>query len=148
MKTAVLIFSLLILNSDMAGTGARISETGTIVVEIVGLRSNIGDVEITLFNQKTGFPTDSLKAFRQIRLKIEKNRCLESISNLPYGTYAIAGYHDENSDGRLNFNFFHIPKEGVCASNNARGHFGPPSFEDAKFSLKSSSLTIKMNMYY
>lgn len=132
----------------MVSSDARISETGTIVVEIVGLRSNRGDVEITLFNQKAGFPTDSLKALRQIRLKIEKNRCLESMSNLPYGTYAIAGYHDENSDGRLNFNLFHIPREGVCASNDARGHFGPPSFDDAKFLLKSSSMSIKMNMSY
>lgn len=148
MKTIGLLVSLLILTSGMAGRDTRFSETGTIVVEIVGVRSNEGDVEITLFNQKTGFPTDSSKALKRIRLKIEKNRCIESMANLPYGTYAIAGYHDENRDGRLNFNLFHIPKEGVCASNDARGHFGPPSFEDAKFSLKSTSLSIKMNMSY
>ncbi len=148
MKTTVLLFSLLILFSDISGRDAWVSETGTIEVEIVGLRSDKGDVAITIYNQKDGFPSDSSKAFKLLRLKIEKDRCLASISNLPYGTYAIAGYHDENSDGRLNFNLLHIPKEGVCASNDAKGHFGPPSFDDAKFLLKSASLSIKMTMSY
>ncbi len=148
MKSAILLFSLLILYSDMAGRDARVSETGTIVVEIVGLRSDKGDVKISLYNQKDGFLSDSSKALRLLRFKIEKDRCLASITNLPYGTYAIAGYHDENSDGRLNFNFLHVPREGVCASNDAKGHFGPPSFDDAKFLLKSASLSIKMTMSY
>ena len=132
----------------MAHRDAGISETGTIVVEIVGLKSNRGNVEITLFNQKSGFPSDSSKAMKRVMLTIENNRCLESISNLPYGTYALAGFHDENGDGRLNFNLFHVPKEGVCASNDARGHLGPPSFDDAKFILNATSLHIKMNMAY
>jgi uncharacterized protein (DUF2141 family) len=148
MKTTILLFSLLILNSVLAGRDSRISETGTIVVEIVGLRSDKGDVKISLYNQKDGFLSDSSKALRLLRFKIEKDRCLANITNLPYGTYAIAGYHDENSDGRLNFNFLHVPREGVCASNDAKGHFGPPSFDDAKFLLKSASLSIKMTMSY
>jgi hypothetical protein len=45
-KTTILLFSLLILNSVIAGGDVRISENGTIEIEIVGLRSDKGDVKI------------------------------------------------------------------------------------------------------
>ncbi|HIE03040.1 MAG TPA: DUF2141 domain-containing protein [Thiotrichaceae bacterium] len=50
-------------------------------------------------------------------------------------TYAIAAYHDTNGNEKLDENFFGIPKEGYGFSNNARGTFGPPSFEKAAFQL-------------
>ncbi|MEK8015864.1 MAG: DUF2141 domain-containing protein [Candidatus Parabeggiatoa sp.] len=49
--------------------------------------------------------------------------------------YAIAAYHDANGNEKLDKNFFGIPKEGYGFSNNARGTFGPPSFEKAAFEL-------------
>lgn len=122
--------------------------TSTIEVEVTELRSDKGEVEIMLFNQKDGYPTDPNKALLRQRMKINQNKSAGQFSNLPYGIYAIAGYHDENGDGTLNFNFLHIPKEGVCASNDAKGHMGPPSFEDAKFSLNGALVKISMKMSY
>ena len=49
--------------------------------------------------------------------------------------YAIAAYHDVNNNEALDKNFFGIPKEGYGFSNNARGIFGSPSFEQAAFPL-------------
>jgi len=48
-------------------------------------------------------------------------------------TYALAAYHDANNNGKLDTNFFGIPTEGYGCSNNARGTFGPPAFEDVAF---------------
>ena len=53
---------------------------------------------------------------------------------LPAGTYAIGLFVDAN--GVMDRNLFKIPKEQYGFSNNARGTFGPPSFEDAPFYLK------------
>ena len=36
---------------------------------------------------------------------------------------------------KLDTNFFGIPKEQFGFSNNAKGRFGPPSFESASFEL-------------
>jgi uncharacterized protein (DUF2141 family) len=47
----------------------------------------------------------------------------------------------------MDTNLLGIPKEGVGASNDARGHFGPPKYEDAKFKL-AGNLTIKIIMTY
>jgi uncharacterized protein (DUF2141 family) len=143
---------LLLLLSVLTGTRSKISKSAadksTIEVEVTEIRSSKGEVEIFLFSQKEGYPMDPTKALKRERIKIDKNKSTGTFSDIPYGTYAIAGYHDENGDGALNFNFLHIPKEGVCASNDAKGHMGPPSFEDAKFTITSALVKITMKMSY
>jgi len=55
---------------------------------------------------------------------------------LPLGkTYAIAAYHDANSNEKLDKNFLGMPLEGYGFSNDARGNFAPPAFEKAAFQL-------------
>jgi len=39
--------------------------------------------------------------------------------------------HDENSNGKMDTNFIGMPREGVGASNNAKGHMGPLKFRAA-----------------
>jgi Uncharacterized protein conserved in bacteria (DUF2141) len=41
-----------------------------------------------------------------------------------------------------------IPREGVGASNNARGHFGPPSFHDASFVYTGGNMDLKIVIAY
>ncbi|MBM4205429.1 MAG: DUF2141 domain-containing protein [Gammaproteobacteria bacterium] len=55
---------------------------------------------------------------------------------LPAGDYAIRVMHDVNDNGELDSNLVGMPKEPWGMSNNARGNFGPPKFEDARFALK------------
>jgi uncharacterized protein (DUF2141 family) len=123
-------------------------DTGTIRFEVTGLRSSNGKFMIELFNQSEGYPSDPSKAMRLLTLPIVNKVCVDSFTNLPYGAYAISGFHDENGDGVLNSNWLKIPKEGVCASNNAKGHFGPPSFKDARFQLSAPTLSLKLMMSY
>ena len=55
--------------------------------------------------------------------------------------------HDENANGKIDFNILHIQKEKTAASNNAKGYFGPPSFSDAAFEVKEEIVeqNIRMN---
>lgn len=55
---------------------------------------------------------------------------------LPPGQYAVGIFHDVNLNNRMDNNFLGLPKEQYDFSNNARALFGPPSFEDAAFTLK------------
>lgn len=57
-------------------------------------------------------------------------------------------FHDENSNGKLDRNFMGIPREGVGASNGARGHFGPPKFGDAEFHFLGGQLDLKITLAY
>ncbi len=46
---------------------------------------------------------------------------------------AVRLFHDENSNGTLDTNFFGIPTEGYGFSNNPRSRYGEPSFRDRLF---------------
>jgi len=70
-----------------------------------------------------------------------------AFQDIPAGTYAIAVFHDTNSNTKLDKNFFGIPKEGYAFSNNVFGTFGPPDFDDASFELDGNK-TVKIKMGY
>jgi uncharacterized protein (DUF2141 family) len=56
-------------------------------------------------------------------------------TQLPAGEYAIRVMHDVNNNGSLDSNFVGMPIEPWAMSNNAKGNFGPPKWEQAKFEL-------------
>jgi uncharacterized protein (DUF2141 family) len=117
-----------------------------ITVTIKGLNNNKGKVLLTLYNQEDGYPQDAKKAFRGSSGTINDNTCTVILADIPKGTYAIACFHDENDNGKLDTNFMGIPTEGVGASNNARGVFGPPKYKDAKFELSGDrAMTITVS---
>ncbi len=69
-----------------------------------------------------------------------------TIKDVKPGKYTIAAYHDINKDEELNTNFMGIPNEPYGFSNDARGTFGPPSFEDQTFTVGGDvkmSITLK-----
>jgi len=55
------------------------------------------------------------------------------------GEYAIQVMHDVNGNGKLDANFIGMPIEPWAMSNNARGNFGPPTWEDVRFELKGEA---------
>jgi len=57
------------------------------------------------------------------------------------GAYAIAAYHDENDNQKLDKAFTGIPTENYGFSNNARGMFGPPSLKEQLLTVKQSTAT-------
>ena len=59
-------------------------------------------------------------------------------NNVAVGEYAIAIYHDENNNGKLDTNFLGVPKEPFGFSNNARALLGPPKFSAAAFIVDNS----------
>jgi uncharacterized protein (DUF2141 family) len=67
--------------------------------------------------------------------------------NVSYGEYALAAYHDENDNHRLDLSVIGIPKEGIAISNDAKGLF-LPRFKDAKIYINSPTKTIVMTIGY
>ncbi|MBK7945863.1 MAG: DUF2141 domain-containing protein [Flavobacteriales bacterium] len=54
---------------------------------------------------------------------------------IPPGQHAIKVFHDANANGKLDTNWMGIPNEPYGFGNDARGSFGPPSFEDASVTI-------------
>lgn len=61
------------------------------------------------------------------------------LDNIPYGTYAALLHHDVNGNGKMDTNFFGIPKEGVGFSGNKMGKLGPPKYADAAFEVEGDT---------
>ena len=122
------------------------AQTGTITVEISGIQGSEGQISIGLYTGEEGFP-ETEKSYKGTIAKVIGEEAVAAFQEVPAGTYAIAVFHDTNSNGKLDKNFFRIPKEGYAFSNNVFGTFGPPDFEEASFKLDGNK-TVKIKMGY
>ncbi len=100
-------------------------------VEITNLRSSEGKILLQLLDEEK----NELSGYSQ---SVKDHKCTIIIRNLPPGVYAFRFFHDENSNNELDTNWLGLPKEGYGFSNNAKGSFGPPAFEEWLFVLQSN----------
>ena len=114
----------------------------------LGLRNSNGQVGCLLFSSEKGYPKDHSAAAQSKWCPITSSESVCSFDPIPAGTYAVACFHDENKNGKLDTGMFGIPTEGTVASNNARGFMGPPSFKDAKFAFSGSATEMRLKMVY
>jgi len=126
----------------------EVSPENLIHVEIAGFRNDKGRVLCALYSSADGFPEKSDKALVHANSPISSGHAVCEFAGTAAGTYAVSVFHDENSNGKLDRNFMGIPREGVGASNNARGHFGPPKLEAAAFRFSGGRLELKITVYY
>jgi uncharacterized protein (DUF2141 family) len=147
MKALIFLNMVFCLFGLTGNTQTNSSATGTLIIVISGFHNNHGNVTVKLFNREEGFPKLSDKAVGIIYSKIENNKAVAEFENLSKGEYAVSVYHDENNNKKMDTNIFGIPEEGVGASNDARGHFGPPKYKDAKFIFPGGRKTISINLH-
>jgi uncharacterized protein (DUF2141 family) len=124
------------------------SPRGTVTIVITGLKSTRGEVLVSLYNQAAPFPDKADKAVGKSRVAIRDKTVRVTFENLPYGRYAAALVHDENSNLKMDFNFAGMPKEGFGFSNNATGTFGPPAFGKAAFVLDAAEKRTAIKVSY
>ncbi|MBI3477070.1 MAG: DUF2141 domain-containing protein [Acidobacteria bacterium] len=117
-------------------------------VEIAGLRSEKGQVLCALFSSAADFPRRGDKAVAHAGSGISQGRAVCDFPNIAPGTYAVSAFHDENSNSKMDSNFLGIPREGVGASNDAKGRFGPPKFDAASFRFAGGRADLKITLSY
>lgn len=116
-----------------------------LTIQITNVKSSQGKLMIAVFNKGDGFPGITKNAVDKKAVAATKGTTQVIFENLPTGTYAIAIFHDENGDGKLNSNLMGIPKEDYGFSNNARSAFSAPTFQEAAFVHKQvQTISIKV----
>jgi len=148
-------FSLLgigaLLAAALVFAGARPAQEaleGVIHVNVTGLRNEKGQIVCSLFSSAADFPKKMEKAIAQVKAKISRGAAACEFSGIASGTYAVSVFHDQNSNGKLDSNFLGIPREGVGASNDAKGRFGPPKFAAAAFQFSGGRIELKIPIHY
>ncbi len=137
----VLIFSI----SFSVFPSDGVKRKGILIVKFDGLHSNNGNVKLALCNSYENYD-DHKSPFIGKAISIEENQAVIEFDDLPFGEYAIKAFHDEDANDDLNTNILGIPTEDYGFSNNARGLFGPPSWDDAKFKLTDEKKIVEIQI--
>jgi uncharacterized protein (DUF2141 family) len=93
------------------------------------LKNVQGSVLVAVYNSEETFMK---KRLASKKVKVSDKEVTLTFDDVSSGDYAITTFHDENDNNKLDTNFLGIPNEPYGFSNDARGSFGPPSFEKAK----------------
>ena len=113
------------------------SLAGEVFLKVKEIEDKEGFIHIALYDKPENFPNKNGKL---VGLKIEVSKIIKegiTIKNLKQSYYAIAIYHDKNSNNKFD-KFLSIPNEKYGFSNNAPVFFGPPKFEEAAFFLSAN----------
>jgi uncharacterized protein (DUF2141 family) len=107
----------------------------TVTLTVTNLRSDSGRVAATLFAGPRGFPDDTGRAAAQATTSIDDGRATLVFADVPApAAYAAVVLHDENANGKMDLSLG-LPAEGYGATNNPKARFGPPRYEDARFTV-------------
>jgi len=115
------------------------AQNKTVTATVVNVSSEDGKVDFALYN-KTNFRLKPLQASSSI---IKEGKSVIVFENVDAGEYAIICYHDRNENGSIDFQSNGMPLEDYGASNNVM-NFGPPNYEDAKFSVTDKNVSLEI----
>ncbi|HVV51804.1 MAG TPA: DUF2141 domain-containing protein [Polyangia bacterium] len=135
-----------IIAAVLASVSVAAARGNSITVRVSTFRSLQGSLRCRLYSRGDGFPgKPPFEAEQSVPVTAKSMTC--TFASLAPGTYAVALFHDENDNGKLDTNFVGIPREGVGVSNNKLRSLGPPTWNDAKFALKGD-VVLDVSLHY
>lgn len=114
-----------------------------LVVTVDGVKEQKGKIFIALYDSEENFMGKRLGGGSKA---VEGSSLTLTFQNMESGVYAISIFHDENDNEKLDANFMGIPNEPYAFSNNAKGMFGPPKFEECKFEIVDNDLVLNISL--
>ncbi|MCX7547251.1 DUF2141 domain-containing protein [Xanthomarina sp. F1114] len=140
MKTLALFFSIILTTTFVQAQDSL--ETHSITIKIDNAVNDNGSMLIGLHTENTfmkGKGPDNKKS------KIVDGKVQVTFENITPGTYAVMVFHDENDNGKMDFDINGMPLESYGMSNNPM-LYGPPRFTDAKFNLENKDLELDVRL--
>ena len=141
MKLFLLIpffWSLLGLNNS--------TDKGELVLRINNIEQAGGMVWIGVYDCQSNFLIQENAILVQGVKVSMAGELVMHLDAIPYGTYAIAIFHDENNSGFMDQNFIGIPLEPYSFSVPYSSKWRVPKFEDVKFEFNRPYQVIETNL--
>ncbi|WP_247236897.1 DUF2141 domain-containing protein [Telluribacter sp. SYSU D00476] len=116
----------------------------TLTVEITNVKRSGGKLRLAVFR-----PTDKFgsgKPYLYKIVSIEKPEVQRVDFELAPGQYAVAVYHDVNSNDKLDKNLVGYPSEPFGFSNNYRPVVSAPKFKDCSFEVGTATKQISIRL--
>jgi len=129
-------------------TPAQQASQNRIEAEATNLHNSNGSFACSLYNGPKGFPKTDESLAANSRIKIKDGHAICVFDHVKPGDYAVAAMHDENDNGKMDYNFLGIPTEGYGFSSGATATFSAPSFDAAKFQYNGGVLRVPITLKY
>lgn len=113
-----------------------------LTVTFDGIRNSDGDIIVLIYDDPDAYKTydpNGAVAFQQVRAR--SGKATVQFPDLALGPYAVAAFHDENSNQDLDMNG-NIPTEGYAISG-ARDSYDEPSFDRA--AIATGKISVQMH---
>ena len=150
MTAVIFVLGWLMVVPALAQEGEAPTETeptDEIVVRILGIESDQGQLGCRIFSKADGFPGKMGKADEQLYSKPKSKKGGCTFKGYKPGTYAISVMHDLDGSGDLNTSLVGKPKEPWGVSNDAPAHrFGPPEYTECTFKYGGGKKIIKIKL--
>ena len=115
-----------------------------LTLQIEGIEQSAGYMMVAVYDEADQFLSKNM--FDGSKSKVDNTGVMKIDLELPFGDYGISVFHDTDANGKLDTNVFGIPKEPTGFSNNAKGTFGPPKYEQVKFSFTKSGQKLSIRL--
>ncbi len=110
-----------------------------LTIRVTNIKEIKGKLVVAIFDKKEAFLEEG-KAYKNLVIDVTKPIMQYTIDKVQRAEYAIAVFHDKNSDGICNTNLLGIPREAYGFSNNFRPTLLAPKFEQVKLLIMESKL--------
>ncbi|MDT7832820.1 DUF2141 domain-containing protein [Flavobacteriaceae bacterium S356] len=137
------LFFILLVFLASQYTASQEKEDIMLQIEVNVTKYDKGKIYLALYDDEEHYMK---KTYMSSSEEVEDHKVTIIFKGLKKGEYAFSLFHDVNSNGKLDNNFFGIPKEPYGFSNHQKGRFGPPKFDKVKFTVKENThqkVTIK-----
>lgn len=122
-------------------------DAGTLFIQIQNLDTNKGCIRLAIYDKEEGFlQEEGAIAGKTILLSSPGQIVTAEMSDLRFGKYALAIYHDIDGNGLLNTNFLGIPTEPYGFSNNPHVKWRSPRFREARFEFNENGQVMRVTL--
>lgn len=143
MRRALFLAALVPLAAANAPMGTTVS------VKVNALRDSDGFVRACLTANAALFPKRCDMDPASHRLSVKAGDAATIVFHgVPPGRYAIALLHDENGNGKMDWSFIGMPREGFGFSRDAPVRLSPPKFDSAAFDVGGQPVNLTMKVRY
>lgn len=119
-----------------------------LTVEISGIRSDKGIIELSIYRDKETFKAETpYRAVKIPKTAMKEGIITLNIPGLPYGTYGIALFDDENQNAKIDRRLL-IPVEGFGFSDFFFKGTCKPDFNAFAFMFSEHKTTVSIKVQY
>ena len=119
--------------------------TGNLFIQVSNIQEAQGTVWVGIYDSQGAFLHKEQAILKHEPIR-QTGQLLVQIDDLPYGTYAVALFHDQNNNGELDLNWLGAPIEPFAFSAPLASNWRLPKFAEVAFPFRHSGQQLQMQL--